>query len=165
MLAPRAIRGFSPGTQKVFTLTEKERVDFGLEIERDVVSCITTLRHLPDSLNELNKTNFHDFYMNSRQKCWLIVTQAELSEALQIYLDSIPPIDYQTSTCLARKQWWKFNLPRIPEVLVATSFRGKFPKFLINNIGAYAVGGVCGIHKSTKTQVKELNRRICKKRY
>ena len=160
---PRAIRGLSPGTQKVFTLTERERVHFGLEIDSDVVSCITTLRHLPASVRELNKSSFHEFYVNSGKKCWLIVTQVDLSEALRVYLDSILPIDYQTSTCMVRKQWWKFNLPRIPEVLVATSFRGKFPKFLTNDIGARAVGGVCGIHNSTKSQAKELTDEFVKK--
>lgn len=153
---PRAVRGLSPGTQKVFTLAEKERVHLGLEIDRDVVSCVTTLRPLPASVKELNKTKFHEYYVNSGQKCWLINTEIERSKALQNYLDSVSPIDYQTSTCLARKQWWKFNLPRIPEVLFATSFRGKFPKFIANNIGARAVGGVCGIHNTTESQAKQL---------
>ena len=45
--APWAMRGLSPGTQKVLTLTEGERVRNGLQIDRDVVPCVTSLRHLP----------------------------------------------------------------------------------------------------------------------
>ena len=40
--APRAVRGLSPGTQRVLTLTEGERVRSGLTIGRDVVPCVTT---------------------------------------------------------------------------------------------------------------------------
>ena len=125
---PRAMRGLSPGTQKVFTLTEGERVHFGLEIDRDVVSCVTTLRHLPIGVKELNKANFRDYYVNSGQKCWLIVTQAERSKALQAYLDSVSPDDYQTSTCLERRHWWKFNLPQIPESTCCHEFQRQIPK-------------------------------------
>ena len=50
-----------------------------------------------------------------------------------------------------------------PEVLVATSFRGSFPKFLTNDVGARAVGGVCGIHNSTKSQTKVLTKEFLRK--
>jgi len=151
-MGPYAVRGFSPGTQKVFILTEKRRTQFGLKINKDVVPCVTTLRHLPAGITDLDKNCFYDYYISFEKKCWLVVTQGTISKALTKYLDSVPPANYQTSTCLMRKQWWKFNLPRIPAVLVATSFRGKIPKHMINTIGASAVGGVCGIHNLTKSQ-------------
>ena len=153
---PRAVRGLSPGTQKVFTLTEGERIRFGLEIDRDVVPCITTLRHLPISEKELNETNFQNYYVTPGKKCWLIVTQTEWSEELTAYLDSVSPADYQTSTCLVRRQWWNFSLPQIPKVFVSMGFIGKFPKVVTNLIDARAVGSVCGIHNMTDQQIEQL---------
>jgi hypothetical protein len=41
-----AMRGMSPGTQKVFALTEGERVHAGLSLD-DVLPCATTLRNVP----------------------------------------------------------------------------------------------------------------------
>ena len=37
-------------------------------------------------------------------------------------------------------------MPAIPQILAATGFRQERPKVAINQIGARAVGGVCGIH-------------------
>lgn len=150
---PRAVRGLSPGTQKVLTLTEGERVHSGLSIGRDVVPCITTLRVLPGDVRNLDDAAFKLYYRSTGQKCWLIRTDATPSGALTAYLNAVPPTDYQTATCLKRETWWAFNMPPIPEVLIAQSFKGEFPKGVRNTIGARAVGGVSGIYNANEDQI------------
>ena len=157
-LAPRAVRGLSPGTQQVLTLTEAERVHFGLAIRRDVVRCVTTLRHLSANAKELNAETFRDTYVTPGHKCWLIRTASALSPVLAAYLHAVPSTKYQTKTCLAREHWWKFLMPPVPRILVAMSFRGAFPKTVINSVGARAVGGVYGIHNTTAAQARLLTR-------
>jgi hypothetical protein len=153
---PRAMRGLSPGTQRILTLTEGERVRSGLAIGRDVVPCITTLRDLPTEVRELNDVTFQKYYRMPGQKCWLIRTDSKRSPALTAYLDAVPASDYQTSTCLERTDWWKFNMPPIPNALMAMSFRGPFPKTVKNSVSARAVGGVYGIYNVSETQVTRL---------
>ena len=150
---PRVVRGLSPGTQKVLTLTEGERVRSGLIVGRDVVPCVTTLRMLPSELRDLDEAAFRLHYRASGQKCWLIRTDVKQSVTLRSYLAAIPPADYQTATCLERKQWWAFKMPPIPDVLMAQSFKGEFPKGVRNIVGARAVGGVTGIYNASNDQV------------
>lgn len=128
-----------------------------MESERDVVACVTTLRNLPASVKELDEVNFHNYYVNAGKKCWRIVTQTNPSDVLRVYIYSCLPNDYATKTCLARKQWWKFNLPQIPNFLFASGFRDKFPKYTTNRVGARAVGTVCGIYNATESQVRQLS--------
>jgi methylase of polypeptide subunit release factors len=149
---PRAIRGLSPGTQTVLTLTEGERVRTGLRIGQDVVPCVTSLRALPIGVNRLDATNFNRYYKMAGQKCWLLRTDKKLSPALSSYLKKVPAAEYQTSTCLERERWWEFKMPAIPALLMSQSFRGRFPKAVKNIIAARAVGGVCGIYNVTKRQ-------------
>lgn len=146
----------SPGTQKVLTLTEGERVRSGLAIERDVVPCITTLRILPNELRNLDDAAFKRHYRMPGQKCWLIRTDVTPSRTLAAYLNGVSPADYQTATCLERETWWAFNMPPIPEVLIAQSFRGDFPKGVRNTIGARAVGGVSGIYNASEAQTAKI---------
>lgn len=150
--SPRAIRGLSPGTQKVLTLTEGERVRNGLEIGRDVVACVTSLRQLPNEVGELNDVVFRTFYRDAGEKCWLIRTDDKPSSTLRAYLENVPTSDYQTSTCLEREIWWQFKMPPIPQVLIAQSFKGRFPKAVRNVISARAVGGVCGVYGLSEDQ-------------
>lgn len=154
--SPRAIRGLSPGTQRVLTLTEGERVRVGLEIGRDVVPCITSLRHLPADTKELDEAAFRSYYRNPGQKCWLIDTAAEPSAALAAYLGAVSEDHYQTATCLERPVWWKFNMPPVPDVIMAQSFKGEFPKGIRNSIGARAVGGVAGVYNLNDEQIARL---------
>lgn len=143
-----AKRGLSPGTQEILTLTEGERVRFGLEIGSDVVPCVTSLRTVtPDSLL-LDEDNFKLYFRAVGAKCWLIRTDSSPSRRLKQYLDSIPEIKYQTATCLNREHWWKFAMPETPSLLVATGFRGASPKLMVNSVGAKAVGGVCGVYNA-----------------
>lgn len=144
--SPVVKRGLSPGTQAVLTLTEGERVRHGLNVDRDVVPCVTTLRSLPAGVDTLDRETFLRHYRIAGEKCWLIRTDAEPSSALQAYLASTPPAKYQTATCQARPVWWKFAMPGLPDILVAMSFRGAFPKLARNTLGARAVGGVYGIY-------------------
>ena len=62
-------RGLSPGTQKVLTLTDGERVRLGLQVDRDVVPCVTTLRYLPSGALKLDKEVFNRYYVRPGKKC------------------------------------------------------------------------------------------------
>lgn len=141
-----AKRGLSPGTQDVLTLTEGERVRAGLRIGTDVVRCITSLRNIHEDHTVLTKATFNDHYRSAGAKCWLIRTDQEPSERLSAYLDNVPTERYQTATCLSRDEWWKFAMPEVPDLVVATGFRGERPKIAENAVGVYAVGSVAGIY-------------------
>ncbi|WP_144023055.1 Eco57I restriction-modification methylase domain-containing protein [Burkholderia sp. AU15512] len=141
-----AKRGLSPGTQEVLTLTEGERVRSGLLIDSDVVPCVTSLRGLDAAYVTLDERVFKEHFRSTGAKCWLIRTDRRPSHRLQAYLDSIPAEKYQTSTCLKRDCWWAFKMPDVPGLLVATGFRGEFPKIVTNKIEAVAVGGVSGVY-------------------
>lgn len=151
-----AKRGLSPGTQKVLTLTEGERARLGLIKKRDVMPCITTLRHVDSNIEELDELVFDKLFVKSGRKCWLINTDGVLSKVLTDYLDSIAPEEYQTSTCLNREKWWKFTMPVQPLLLLSTGFVGAAPKVMINKVGARAVGGVCGIYSDKNISAKSV---------
>jgi len=141
-----ARRGLSPGTQEVLTLTEGERVRYGLRVSTDVVPCVTSLRSLAESCPSLTVTAFKKNFVLAGKKCWLIRTDRKISSSLKAYLDSVPKEKRKTATCLDRKLWWKFTMPEVPSLLIATGFRGKVPKLVANKAGTRAVGGVCGIY-------------------
>jgi len=147
---PYAKRGLSPGTQEVLTLTEGDRAHFGLQIGRDVVPCVTTLRWLTTPLLSITENVFEESFRSAGMKCWLINTSTPISNRLREYLDSIPPERYQTQTCLKREEWWRFTFPKIPALLAASGFVGKSPKVYKNSVGAVAVGGVSGIYGISK---------------
>jgi len=144
---PRAVRGLSPGTQKVFVLTEGERARLGLKPGRDVVRCATTLRHLPADCSDLDVPTFDRLYREAGARCWLINSAAAAEPGpLRAYLDSVDARDYATSTCLERDTWWNYKMPPNPLALVATCFKSDSPKAVLNSAAAVAVGGVAGIH-------------------
>jgi len=140
-----ALRGMSPGTQKVFTLTEGERIHAGLTHD-DVLPCVTTLRGLPRTITRLTPEVFRKRFVNAGVKCWLIRSHEELSPRLRAYLDSVPEELRDTWTCRNREEWHKYDLHPCPSLLVATGFTSYGPKVLVNSCGAYALGAVCGIH-------------------
>ena len=154
--APRAMRGLSPGTQKVLTLSEAERIRNGLRINRDVVPCVTSLRNLPSHCDDLDEPTFSRHFRDDGKKCWLIRTDKSVTSALSNYLASVPSRNYQTATCLERDEWWKFPMPPTPQILLAQSFKQAFPKRTRNTIRARAVGGVCGIHNVSEEQISQL---------
>jgi hypothetical protein len=143
--APRAVRGLSPGSQQVFTLTEAQRARFGLVVDQDVVRCVTSLRHIPVALRLLDEAAFDRHFRQAGQRCWLLNVAHSPGARLRAYLDSIDEAQRATSTCRERPLWWKFKIPPVPDLLVATSFKGPLPKICANPVHARAVGGVAGI--------------------
>jgi len=144
--SPYAKRGLSPGTQKVLLFTERERARLGLKVGRDVVPCVTTLRHMPSNAHSLDERVFEKYYCLAGKKCWLIDTNKTPSAKLLAYLKAVPESAYQTSTCLGRDEWWRFSMPEIPDLLVSSGFTEDRTKTVVNSIGARAVGSVCGIY-------------------
>lgn len=154
---PQAKRGLSPGTQQVLTLSEGERVHAGLHVRRDVVRCVTSLRGLPAELASLTADEFDEYFVNTGAKCWLIRTDRDPSPRLRGYLDNVPESAYQTATCLNRDDWWRFQMPpAVPQILIAQAFKGSTPKAVLNDVDAYAVGGVAGIYNVAKGRSAEL---------
>jgi len=84
------------------------------------------------------------------KKCWLIATNRSPSVKLLAYLKAVPASEYQTSTCLDRKEWWRFAMPGIPAVLVSSGFTEERTKTVVNAVEARAVGSVCGIYGVAK---------------
>jgi hypothetical protein len=144
---PVVRRGLSPGTQKVLTLTEGERVHAGLWIGTDVVRCVTSLRPLPEDLAELDAAAFKTYLQEMGARCWLVRTDRQPGTRLRAYLDAVDVAAYQTATCQNRDEWWRFVMPPSPVALIAQAFKGKRPKAVANTIGARAVGGVCGLYQ------------------
>ncbi len=140
-----AMRGMSPGTQSVFTLTEGERIHAGLSLD-DVLPCVTTLRHISDTIQVLNRNTFRRCFIDAGERCWLIQSHKPPSTRLQRYLDHVSPERRATWTCTNRDPWFSFDLHPCPRLLVATGFVEHGPKAVVNTVGAYAVGSVCGIH-------------------
>ena len=153
---PRAKRGLSPGTQRALALTEELREKHSLSVNRDVAPCVTSLRHLPPGLNELDEEAFRTHYIKRGRRCWLIRTDRGPSARLEAYLSSVPVSERQTRTCLARPEWWRFEIPEVPSMLWAQGFRDKFPKVVRNTASAHAVGGVCGIYNASDEQIDAL---------
>jgi hypothetical protein len=140
-----SLRGLSPGTQKVFTLTEGERIHHGLSLD-DVVPCVTTLRSLDKTTASLTKAVFNKYYRDLGEKCWLIKSyERSLSHKLTAYLTAIPKETYNTATCLLREPWYDFKPFPISDVLVASGFTHFGPKVVKNTIGAHHVGSVYGV--------------------
>ena len=153
-----AMRGLSPGTQKVFTLTEEERVRHGLSRE-DVVPCITSLRNVPRAVCGLTRKAFRKHFVESGKRCWLIKShQGSRSKALNAYLNSIPKAKRATYTCLLREKWFKYTPHPVPKLLVGSGFTGMGPKVLINTIGAHVVGAIYGIHTEQRISSLSLRR-------
>ena len=143
-----ALRGLSPGGQKVFCLTEGERLHYGLKIDQDVVPCVTSFRHIPPNETTLSKRNFEKYYIDSGQRCWLIKSDVvPLSSELLAYLDVVPTALRNNATCNLRPIWWEYKAHPAPQILYGSGFTKKGPKFLTNPISAVAVGSVQGIHR------------------
>jgi len=157
-----AKRGLSPGTQKVLTFSEQERARLGLRIGRDVVPCITSLRHLDSEVHTLDKHTFQQYYCKSGKKCWLINTTREPSDRLGDYLKEVPADKYQTKTCQSRDRWWQFVMPQAPDLLLSSGFIGNNTKVVVNSLAAHAVGGVCGIYKVPRPKRSKLAKALRK---
>jgi hypothetical protein len=157
-----ALRGISPGSQKIFTLTEGERIRAGLG-KGDVVPCVTSLKNVPRDLRVLNKTSFDKHFVQAGRRCWLIRSNEEKhSGQLNAYLDSIPEAKRQTYTCNNQAPWFNYERHPVPQLLFGAGFTKFGPKVLINSVGAHAVGSVYGIHSDKKLPVRSLQSNLLK---
>jgi hypothetical protein len=151
-----ALRGLSPGSQKIFTLTEKERKSAGLT-KRDVVPCVTTLRYLPRKPKVLTRAQFKKYYVDAGKRCWLICSfRKERSTKLNAYLASVPRSARQTYTCLNQSPWFNYRPHPTPQLLFSSGFTKFGPKVLINHVGARAIGSVWGIHSKRRLKHRSL---------
>jgi len=141
-----AMRGLSPGSQAIFTLTEGERIHSGLR-GSDVVPCVTTLKHFPRGIHVLSRATFKKHFIDAGERCWLIKSYKEKrSPELDIYLASIPRERLNNYTCRNQKPWYNFLPHPVPQLLISSGFTTFGPKVVMNSIGACAVGSVFGIH-------------------
>lgn len=157
-----ALRGISPGSQKIFTLTEGERIRAGLSKD-DVVPCVTSLKDVPRGLRVLNQKTFDKHLVQAGKKCWLIRSnEVERSSQLNDYLESIPEAKRQTYTCKNQTPWFNYERHPVPQLLFSAGFTKFGPKVLINSVGAHAVGSVYGIHSNKKLPVRLLQTNLLK---
>jgi hypothetical protein len=151
-----ALRGLSPGSQKVFTLTEGERIHAGLSL-RDVVPCVTTLRNAPPRLATLSPEAFRKHFVDTGERCWLIRSNQEnRSAALEIYLRSVPLKARDNYTCRHQEPWFNYEEHPVPRLLFSSGFIKFGPKVLVNSVGARAVGSVIGVHGKSTMSVRRL---------
>ncbi len=145
-LDAHSLRGLSPGSQDIFTLTEHERLFYGLGLN-DVVGCITSLKHIPSKIKNLTAKSFKKYYVETGKKCWLIRSDKdELSPNLKAYLDSIDESAWKKySTCTNRAIWWKYTIFPCAPLLVASGFVKFGPKVVLNHAKVIAVGSVYGV--------------------
>lgn len=141
-----AQRGLSPGGQKIFCLTEGQRIHNRLTVGIDVVPCVTTMRHWQEPFQALGKQEFQRFYVQAGVRCWLVKTWGPVSKELRGYLEQVPEDERDNYTCNHRKEWWKIPEHKPADIIYSSAFVGKSPKFLINKVRAVAVGTVQGIH-------------------
>jgi len=155
-----AQRGMSPGTQKVFALTEGERIHAGLTHE-DVMPCVTSLRDVPADLIRLTVSAFKKRFVQPGLKCWLIKSCADhISKRLRAYLNSVPEHLRRTSTCSSQFPWYRYPLFEVPDLLVSTGFVAFGPKVLINSVGARCLGSVCGIYAPRLYNLSQLRKHL-----
>ena len=151
-----ALRGLSPGSQKVFTLTEGERIHAGLG-KRDVVPCVTTLKNVPLHLRLLTQVTFQKHFVDEGRRCWLIRScEKKRSEALDAYLQGVAEPDRDTYTCQNQAPWFNYRPHPVPQILFSSGFTHFGPKVLINSVGAHAVGSAWGIHAEKKLPLRRL---------
>ena len=157
-----AQRGFSSGSQEHFTLTDKTRRQNGISL-RDVVPCITTLKPLEFEAEKLNKSIFHNLFVEKGYKCWLLKTDKRvLSKEVKRFLNTVPAGIRENWTCRNRSPWYSYKTPRQPEILYSSSFRkGRGPKMVINEIGARNVSAVQGVYlRGTKLSKEDVLLRL-----
>jgi hypothetical protein len=151
-----AQRGLSPGSQKIFCLTEGERIHNGIH-KKDVTPCVTTLRNVPRTVKTLTDQCFRHYFVHAGERCWLINSHLErLSERLKSYLATIPKQARDNYTCNNQEPWYNFHPHPVPGLLVSSGFTDFGPKVLVNVIGAHAVGSVAGIHCQTPMPTRSI---------
>ncbi len=156
-----AMRGLSPGSKKIFTLTESERNKFKLS-KKDVRPCVTSFKELPIHLKNLDVDNFEKYFISKNKKCWLIKTDKKLTTSLKKYLKKIPKEQRNSWTCLNQKPWYKYRLHPIPKLLMSSAFKESGPRILSNDITAIAVGSVIGIHTASEINISYIHKELQK---
>lgn len=149
-----ARRGLSPGDQTVFLLTEEKRIQNRLVIGRDVVRAVSTFRRVVCDQRALTDVFFNRKFVEAGERCWLVNSSRPASATLTVYLEANGHRCKGNSTCRKREEWWKFVMPDAPRILYSSGFRGPAPKSMINQVGAIAVGAVCGIYASSDATAK-----------
>jgi hypothetical protein len=151
-----AMRGLSPGAQPVFTLTEGQRIHYGLSL-RDVAPCVTTLKHVPGSVRTLTMASFKRYFVEQGARCWLIRSYSDRrSAALNAYLSSVPKDICENYTCRNRELWYCFTPHPVPDILVSSGFTAFGPKVVRNLVAAHAVGAVMGVHVPQRFSLRKL---------
>jgi Eco57I restriction-modification methylase len=151
------LRGLSPGSQKIFTLTEGERVRAGLRRSRDVVPCVTSLKNVPRALGILSRSAFEKYFVESGERCWLIRSnEKQRSDALDEYLKAVPREERSTYTCENQTPWFNYKPHPVPQILFSSGFTEFGPKVMINSVSARAIGSVWGIHSGRKLPLRRL---------
>jgi hypothetical protein len=151
------LRGLSPGSQKIFTLTEGERVRAGLSRGKDVVPCVTSLKNVPRGLGLLSSAAFQKHFVKRGEKCWLIRSdRKQRSDALEAYLKAISEEERSTYTCENQTPWFNYKAHPVPRILFSSGFTEFGPKVLINSVSARAIGSVWGIHAGRKLPLRRL---------
>lgn len=161
-----ALRGLSPGSQDIFTMTEHERLFNGLALT-DVTPCVTSLKPLPSSITSLTPKAFKKHYVDANEKCWLIRSDKEnLSPNLKAYLDSIDEQEWgKFSTCTNRPIWWKYRIHPCGKLLVASGFTNFGPKIVRNSANVIALGSVYAIITKKLEYLRLLESQLRKKNF
>jgi len=160
-----ARRGISPGSQRIFTLTNSERLVAKLT-RKDVVPCVTSLRGVPGALKQLTKTSFERHFVRSGRKCWLVRSRTtRLTRRVRAYLNAIPTRLRNNYTCLNQRPWYAYEWAPIPNLLLHCAFTSFGPKVLINCIGAQAVGGIYGVTVCNEIPTRKLQSALRKFRF
>jgi hypothetical protein len=155
-----AMRGMSPGSQRLFCLTEGERIHHGLR-PQDVIPCVTTLREVPHGVTQLTQPVFRRHFVRAGARCWLVKCHSKrCSKVVRTYLDSIQPAEHDNYTCNSREPWYRYAVHPIPRLLVSSGFTGTGPKVLLNCLGAHAVGAVTGIHGDRRFASRQLHKHL-----
>lgn len=151
-----ARRGMSPGSQKIFTLTEGERIHHGLRLT-EVRPCVTSLRSLSSSVRNLDQNTFQRNFVQAGRRCWLIKSSERMkNKRLQRYLDAIPSSERDTYTCLHQDPWYNYEEVEPPQLLLHSAFTGHAPAVLTNTIQAINVGSVYGIYTPPTASMQRL---------
>lgn len=145
-----AQRGLSPGNQKIFCLTEEERIKHNLRINVDVIPCIVSLKPLSKENKVLTEKLFYKQYVNNNQRCWLVNSSfTDISDSLKRYLESVLDEDKNTWTCNNREIWWEYPKVTSPKILYSSSFTTYGPKIVLNRFNVIAVNSAFGIYINT----------------
>lgn len=154
-----AMRGLSPGSKRIFTLSESERLASKLT-RKDVRPCVTSFKEIPSSLKVLDKENFEKYFITKNKKCWLIKTDKKLTKSLKKYVQKIPIESRSSWTCQNQKPWYRYKMHPIPQLLISSAFKESGPRILSNEIKATAVGSVIGIHTDSAINIEFVHKKL-----